>query len=86
MIPKIPKRNKLGSTTIWYIFYVDAKNSIGNRSILKDRSNENGNPQFTHDLNITVIWTNGAQAAREGCRIREWVESDKFFDCTQNNN
>jgi len=72
-------------------FYFDAKNIIASRSILKELSNENGNPQFTHDLSITVIWPNGAQASREGTRIREWVEgfgsgifSDNVFEITGN--
>ena len=72
-------------------FYFDAKNIIGSRSILKERSNENGNPQFTHDLSITVVWPNGVQASREGTRIREWVEghgsgifSDNVFEITGN--
>lgn len=70
-------------------FYFDAKNIIGNRSILKELSNENGNPQFTHNLSVTVIWPNGIQASREGTRIREWVEgfgsgifSDNVFEVT----
>jgi hypothetical protein len=70
-------------------FYFDAKNVIASRSILKELSNENGNPQFTHNLSITVIWPNGAQASREGTRIREWVEgfgsgvfSDNVFEIT----
>ena len=70
-------------------FYFDAKNIIGSRSILKELSNDNGNPQFTHDLSITVIWPNGAQASREGTRIRAWVEgfgsgifSDNVFEIT----
>lgn len=72
-------------------FYFDAKNIIASRSILKERSNENGNPQFTHDLSITVIWPNGAQASREGTKMREWVEgfgsgifSDNVFEVTGN--
>ncbi|WP_422107383.1 hypothetical protein [Winogradskyella sp.] len=72
-------------------FYFDAKHIIASRSILKERSNDNGNPQFTHDLSITVIWPNGVQASREGTRIREWVEgfgsgvfSDNVFEITGN--
>ncbi|MDP5081054.1 MAG: hypothetical protein NWP87_00250 [Winogradskyella sp.] len=72
-------------------FYFDAKNIIASRSILKEKSNENGNPQFTHDLSITVIWPNGMQASREGSRIREWVEgfgtgsfNDNVFEITGN--
>lgn len=70
-------------------FYFDAKNIIASRSILKELSNDNGNPQFTHDLSITVIWPNGLQASREGTRIREWIEgfgsgvfSDNVFEIT----
>lgn len=72
-------------------FYFDAKNVIGSRTILKELSNDNGNPQFTHTLDITVIWPNGAQASREGLRVREWVEgfgsgvwSDNVFEITGN--
>jgi hypothetical protein len=72
-------------------FYFDAKNIIGSRSILREVSNANGNPQFTHQLNITVIWPNGVQASREGTKIREWVEgfgtgifSDNVFEITGN--
>ncbi|WP_426431322.1 hypothetical protein ACPX19_02640 [Winogradskyella sp. HB-48] len=72
-------------------FYFDAKNVMASRSILKELSNENGNPQFTHSLSVTVIWPNGLQASREGTRIREWVEgfnsgvfSDNVFEITGN--
>jgi len=72
-------------------FYFDDKNVIGSRSILKELSNENGNPQFTHSLEVTVIWPSGVQASREGTRIREWVEgfgsgvfSDNVFEITGN--
>ena len=71
--------------------YFDNKNLIGSRSILKELSNENGHPQFTHNLEITVIWPNGAQASREGTKSREWVEgfgsgifSDNVFEITGN--
>ena len=72
-------------------FYFDAKQVIGSRSILKELSNANGNPQFTHNIDVTVIWPNGAQASREGTRIRAWVEgfgsgvySDNVFEITGN--
>lgn len=70
-------------------FYFDAKQVIGSRSILRELSNTNGNPQFTHNINVTVIWPDGAQTSREGTRIREWVEgfgsgvySDNVFEIT----
>ncbi|WP_179005026.1 hypothetical protein [Winogradskyella forsetii] len=72
-------------------FYFDAKSVVASRSILRERSNDNGNPQFTHSLDITVIWPNGAEAARAGTKIREWVEgfstadfSDNIFEITGN--
>ncbi|SDR91959.1 hypothetical protein SAMN04515667_0991 [Formosa sp. Hel1_31_208] len=72
-------------------FYFNAKNIIGSKTLLKELSNDNGNPQFTHTLDLTVIWPNGAQASREGLRIREWVEgfgsgvfSDNVFEVTGN--
>jgi hypothetical protein len=72
-------------------FYFDAKNVIGSRALLKELSNDNGNPQFTHSLDVTVIWPDGTQASRDGTRIREWVEgfasgifSDNVFEITGN--
>jgi hypothetical protein len=55
-------------------FFLDAKNIIASKTLLKEFSNDNGNPQFTHTLDLTVIWPNGVQASREGLKIREWVE------------
>ncbi len=72
-------------------FYFNAKNILGSKTILKEFSNDNGNPQSTHTLDLTVIWPNGAQASREGTKIREWVEgqfngvwSDNVFEITGN--
>ena len=70
-------------------FYFNNKNLVGGKTILKQLENENGNPQFTHTSNLTIIWPNGDQASREGQRIREWVEgalngvwSDNVFEVT----
>ncbi len=72
-------------------FYFNAKNIIGGKTILKQLSNDNGNPQSTHTVDLTVVWPNGAQASREGTKIREWVEgfgsgvwSDNVFEITGN--
>ncbi|RZW43869.1 MAG: hypothetical protein EX263_11155 [Flavobacteriaceae bacterium] len=72
-------------------FYFNAKNIQGGKTILKQLSNENGNPQFTKTSDLTVIWPNGAQASRGGIKIREWVEgfasgifSDNVFEITGN--
>ncbi|MBT8244655.1 MAG: hypothetical protein HKP48_07580 [Winogradskyella sp.] len=68
-------------------FYFDNKNVLGSRTILREKENENGNLQFTHNLDLTVIWSNGVQASRTGTKIREWVEgfgsgifSDNVFE------
>lgn len=72
-------------------FYYDNKNVLGSRTILRERENENGNPQFTHSLDLTVIWPNGVEASRNGTKIREWIEgvgtgvfSDNVFEVTGN--
>ncbi|ARV10213.1 hypothetical protein BTO05_11400 [Winogradskyella sp. PC-19] len=64
-------------------FYFDNKNVLGSRTILREKENDNGNPQFTHNLDLTVIWPNGVQASRTGTKVREWVEgfgSGNFSD------
>jgi hypothetical protein len=72
-------------------FYLDAKNILGSKTLLRQLSNQNGNPQFTHTLDLTVIWPNGAQASRNGVKTREWIEgfgsglwSDNVFEVTGN--
>jgi len=68
-------------------FYFDNKQVIGSNSILRDWSNNN--PQFTHTVDLTVVWPNGAQASREGQIVREWIEgfgsgifTDNVFEVT----
>ncbi|NNL16271.1 MAG: hypothetical protein HKO81_06480 [Flavobacteriaceae bacterium] len=72
-------------------FYFNAKNIVGTKTILKQRSNENENPQFTHTLDLTITWPNGLEASHEGTKIREWIEghgsgvwSDNVFEITGN--
>ncbi|MEM1001163.1 MAG: hypothetical protein AAGH46_00775 [Bacteroidota bacterium] len=72
-------------------FFFNAKSIEANRTILRQRSNENGNPMFTHTLDITVTWPNGASASRQGAKIREWIEgtgssifSDNVFEVIGN--
>ena len=70
-------------------FYFNNKNIVGGKTIVKVLSNNNGNPQFTKTTDITIIWPNGAQASRNGVKVREWVEgfgsgvwSDNVFEVT----
>jgi len=70
-------------------FYFNNMNIQGGKTILKEASNENGHPQFTKTLDVTVIWPNGIQASRSGEKVREWIEghgsgvwSDNVFGVT----
>lgn len=70
-------------------FYCNLRQLVGTKTILKELSNDNGNPQFTHTLDLTIIWPNGAQASRDGVRVTEWVEglgtaalTDNVFEVT----
>lgn len=72
-------------------FFFNDKNILGSKTLLKELSNENENPQFTHTLDLTVIWPNGVEASREGVKVKEWVEgfgsgiwSDNVFEITGN--
>lgn len=65
-------------------FYINARQVIGSRTVLKERENANGNPQFTHNLNLTVVWPNGLEASRSGTKVREWVEGLGSGDFTDN--
>ena len=55
-------------------FYFNRKNVEGGGSILRERSNENGNPQSTKTFDITVTWPDGLFANKEGQKVREWIE------------
>ncbi|MCX7547986.1 hypothetical protein OS188_08470 [Xanthomarina sp. F1114] len=70
-------------------YYFDDIQVLGSNSILKELSNANGNPQFTHNVDLTVIWPNGIQASREGQIVNEWIEgfdtgvfTDNVFEYT----
>ena len=72
-------------------FYFNLRSVKANRTILRELSNQNGNPMFTHTLDLSVTWPNGLTASREGTKIREWVEgfgsgifSDNVFEVTGN--
>ncbi len=55
-------------------FYFNRKNIAGGGSILRERSNENGNPQSTKTFDVTVTWPDGSFVSKVGVRVREWVE------------
>jgi len=70
-------------------FYFNDKNILGTKTLLKQRSNANANPQFTKTTDIRVVWPDGSEASRNGTKIREWIEghasgiwSDNVFEVT----
>jgi hypothetical protein len=86
-----PEAQQITISKTFEEFYFNNKNIVGGNTIVKVLSNENGNPQFTRTTDITVIWPNGAQASRNGVKVREWVEgfgsgvwSDNVFEVTGN--
>lgn len=88
---RIPDAQQILITKTLDGFYFNNKNIIGGATILKEHSNQNGNPQFTKTIDITVIWPNGDEASRVGTKVREWVEghgsgvfSDNVFEITGN--
>ena len=55
-------------------FYFNRKNVEGGGSILRERSNENGNPQSTKTFDVTVTWPDGLFASKVGKKVREMIE------------
>ena len=55
-------------------FYFNRKNVEGGGSILRERSNENGNPQSTKTFDVTVTWPDGLFASKVGEKVREMIE------------
>ncbi len=55
-------------------FYFNRKNVEGGGSILRERSNENSNPQSTKTFDVTVTWPDGLFASKIGVKVREMIE------------
>ena len=86
-----PEAREILITKTFENFYFNDKNIIGGKTILRERSNVNGNPQFTKTVDITVVWPDEVEASRVGTKVREWVEghgsgvwSDNVFEVTGN--
>ena len=86
-----PEAREVMITKAFDGFYFNDKNIEGGKTILRERSNDNGNPQFTKTVDITVTWLDGTEASRTGAKIREWVEghgsgvwSDNVFEVSGN--
>lgn len=55
-------------------FTFNDKSVEGSGSILREKSNENGNPQSTRTGDVTVTWPDGTFANKNGTKIREMIE------------
>ncbi len=55
-------------------FTFNDKSVEGSGSILRERSNENGNPQSTRTGDVTVTWPDGSFANKNGTKTREMIE------------
>ena len=70
-------------------FLFNDKQIEGTKSILRQWPSDGENPVFTKSVDITVTWPDGAEASRQGTRVKEWVEgfrsgvwSDNVFEVT----
>ncbi|MBW1294239.1 hypothetical protein [Aquimarina litoralis] len=55
-------------------FFIDDNQFEGSRTITRLKSNQNGNPEYSMELNLTVTFADGTQASRTGSKTREWIE------------
>lgn len=55
-------------------FTFNDKGVEGSGSVLREKENENGNPQSTRTGDVTVTWPDGSYANKNGTKIREMIE------------
>ena len=82
IIMEYEKDPETATKTITYSFdnfYFNDKNVEGGGNILRERSNENGNPQSTKTFDVTVTWPDGSTASKQGTKIREWIEGYETY-------
>ncbi|MDY8138822.1 hypothetical protein [Aquimarina sp. 2201CG5-10] len=54
--------------------FVDDVQFSGSKTVTRQKANENGNPQYSMNLDFTVTFSDGTQASRIGTKTREWIE------------
>lgn len=77
IIMEYEKNPEAATKTISYSFkdfYFNRKHVEGGGSILRERSNTNGNRQSTKTFDVTVTWPDNSFAKKEGVKIREMIE------------
>jgi len=55
-------------------FSFNAIKVTGENTFVRMRNNENGNPQSTKTINVTLTWPDGEFMSRVGTKTREWIE------------
>ncbi|WP_103071723.1 hypothetical protein [Aquimarina sediminis] len=55
-------------------FFIDDIQFSGSKTITRQKSNDNGNPEYAMNLDLTITFTDGTQATRIGTKTREWIE------------
>ena len=55
-------------------FFIDDIQFAGTKTVTRQKANDNGNPQYTMDLDLIVTFADGTQASRTGTKTREWIE------------
>ena len=66
-------------TYVFEDFYFNGKEVEGGGSILRERSNEKGNPQSTKTFDVTVTWPDNTFANKNGVKVREMIEGQGTF-------
>ncbi len=54
-------------------FFVDDIQFAGSKTVTRQKVNDNGNPQYTMDLDLEVTFADGTLASRTGNKTREWI-------------
>lgn len=54
-------------------FYNNLRKIEGGHSVLRERSNANGNPQSTNTENLMITWPDGTFASKNGTEIHELI-------------
>jgi len=66
-------------------FYFNDVNIAGGGTILREKQNDDGNPQSTKNQDIVVTWPTGFSAHRVGEIVDEWIEGvDTIFNWGDN--
>ncbi len=55
-------------------FFIDDIQFAGSKTVTRQKVNDNGNPQYMMDLDLSVTFADGTTASRTGTKTREWIE------------